>query len=240
MLPKIDLPTYEIRLPSNDQIIRIRPFVVKEEKLLLMALESGEESDIIQTTQQIVNNCVLDNIDIDTLPFFDVDYVFIALRAKSIGESIDIKFTCNHAVQETSRPCGEIFSAKIDISNYKVVKNENIVPKINLTSQMSVHMKYPSYSKMRKIMSNYDDFDKTKIIAECIDMIVDGEKVYTRKDYTPQEMIDFVEGLPQQFYKRLEEFVDNFPSFVVISNTTCPRCRHEHEIEYKEFTSFFV
>lgn len=239
MLPKIDLPIYELKLPSNGKTIKVRPFIVKEEKMLLMALESGEEKDIIEMTKQVVNNCLLDNIDIDKLPFFDVDYIFIALRAKSVGESIDIKYTCNNVVNDLR--CGETFPAKIDVMNYKLIKNENITDRIQLTGTLSVKMKYPSYTVMRFLESNLGNFDKKiNIIAECIDVIVDGEKVHTRKDYTTQELVDFIENLPHHHFKKLEEFVDNFPLFSITSEAVCPRCKFKHELDYRDFVDFFV
>lgn len=239
MLPKIDLPTYEIKLPSTGKQISVRPFIVKEEKLLLMALESNDENEIVRTTKQIVNNCVVGTIDIDKLPFFDVDYIFIVLRAKSVGESIEIKFTCNNIIPETSMVCGTVFPANIDVTNCKIVKNESIKDMIPLTGKMSVKMRYPSYSTIRSVIEEFED-SNINMISECIDMIVDGDNVYTRKDHTKEEILDFIENLPQQQYKKLEDFVNNFPSFVVTSSATCPKCKFNHELEYDDFTSFFV
>ena len=239
MLPKIDLPIYEIKLPSSGKPVKIRPFVVREEKLLLIALESGDEREIIETTKQIVNNCLVDKVDIDKLPFFDVDYIFIALRAKAVGDTIDVKYTCYNEVDGTS--CDNTFPAKIDVMNYTLLKDENIKDKIQLTGTLSVKMRYPSYTVMRLLDSDMSNFDKKiNIIAECVDIVADKEKVYTRKDYTNDELIDFIENLPQQQYKRLEEFVDNFPSFIITSKATCPKCKYEHTLDYRDFTDFFV
>lgn len=239
MLPKIDLPIYEIKLPSSGKPLKVRPFVVKEEKLLLMALESSDEREIIETTKQVVNNCIIDKIDIDKIPFFDVDYIFIALRAKSVGESIDVKYTCYNEVNGIS--CDTTFPAKIDVMNYTLIKNENIKDKIQLTGSLSVKMKYPSYTVMRLLESDMGNFDKKiNIIAECIDVVADKDKVYTRKDYTNEELIDFIENLPQQQYKKLEEFIDNFPTFSITSKAVCPKCKFEHELDYRDFTDFFV
>jgi len=102
-------------------------------------------------------------------------------------------------------------------------------------------MRYPSYTVMRLLDSDMPNFDKKiNIIAECVDVVADKEKVYTRKDYTNDELIDFIENLPQQQYKRLEEFVDNFPSFVITSKATCPKCKYGHTLDYRDFTDFFV
>jgi len=240
MLPKIELPIYEINLPSTGKKIKIRPFVVKEEKLLLMSLESNDDDYIIETTKQIINNCVIDKIDIEELPFFDIDYIFISLRAKSVGESIAVKFTCNSP--SNTGICGHEFTANIDISNSKIIKNEDIKPEVKVYN-VTIKLKYPSYDTIKKLNNNEEIsiFDnRIKLISECIDMVVDGDSVQTRKDFTPEELVEFVENLPQEHFKKLERFVDNFPSFVVTAKAKCPTCKTTHNIEYSEFESFFV
>jgi hypothetical protein len=248
MLPKIDLPTYEIKLPSNGKAVTIRPFVVKEEKLLLMALESEEDDDIISTTKQIINNCIVKgDVDVDKLPFFDVDYLFVALRAKSIGESIDIKFTCNN-VKEDGEKCGNVFPAKIDVSNCVVEKDETITQDIRVSPKITIRMKYPNYSVMREITNNNFGMDvdsevfdmKNDIIINSIEYIVDGDNVISMKDITKEELLEFIEGLTQEQYKKLERFVDNFPSFLITAEATCDACGFHHNLKYKDFTSFFV
>jgi hypothetical protein len=239
-LPKIDLPLYDLKLPSSGKIVTVRPFLVKEEKLLLMAVESQDEREIINVTKQVINNCLINSdIDIDKLPFFDVDYLFIALRAKSVGEDIEVKFSCNN-IHEDKR-CGFVFPAKIDISNCKIVKNDNIPSSINIGKGYIVKMKYPNYTTMRVLLEDGMDAEKKiYLIAECIDSIVTGDTVYTTKDKTKEEMVEFVEGLTQQQFNLLETFVDNFPTFVVTSKAKCSKCGFDHELEYREFTSFFV
>ena len=242
MIPKVDLPIYELNLPSNGKKIRIRPFIVKEEKLLLMAVESNDEKTIIDTTKQILNNCVIDGQDfnIDKLPFFDIDYLFIALRAKSIGESVDINYTCNNITGSGNR-CGNVFPAKIDVSNCSVIRDDTISKDIQLSGKMLVKMKYPNYTTMKLILENDNVINKKiNIIAGSIEMIQDGDNVYTSKDFTKQEVIEFVENLTQEQYRKLEYFVDNFPSFVITSQATCDACGYTHKLEYKDFASFFV
>lgn len=239
-LPKIDVPIYDISLPSDGKTIKIRPFLVKEEKLLLMAVESNDNENIIKTTKQVINNCLLDDkIDLEKLPFFDIDYLFIALRAKSIGEKIEMSYTCNNTANGGVK-CGGIFQSDIDISNCKISKNENIDMNIKLSNTISMKMKYPSYSIMKAIMGNETILEKKiRVIVNCVDRIVNGEKVYTSKDFSKEELKRFIEDLTQEQYKKLEEFVDNLPSFYVLSKGKCPKCGHEHEIKYTDFTRFF-
>ena len=240
MLPKIDLPTYEVKLPSNEKVLTIRPFLVKEEKLLLMALESGDDNYIINTTKQIISNCVLtEGFNVDKIPFFDVDYLFIALRAKSVGENIEVKFTCNNQVNGIK--CGNIFPAKIDITNCRIVKNETVLNKIQLGPQTMVQMKYPNYTTMKILSSDENIMErKIKVMASCIEQIVDKDSVYSSKDFTREEAVQFVENLKQEQFKKLELFVDNFPSFLVTTDASCNKCGFVHKIEYGDFASFFV
>jgi hypothetical protein len=238
-LPKIDVPTYQIKVPSNGKEITIRPFLVKEEKLLLIAAQSNDENEVINTTKQIINNCIVDgDINVDALPFFDIDYIFIALRAKSIGESVDISFTCNNTVGD--EVCGNRFTAKIDVSDCEIIKNENIKQEITLSGSLRLKMKYPSYAVMKTL--NDDELTiekKIKIMVASVDQVVEKDKIYTSKDFTRDELKDFIEGLTQEQFRKLEEYVDNFPTFVVNSKAKCSKCEYEHNIKYDNFSSFF-
>ena len=240
MLPKIDVPIYELKIPSSGKEIKVRPFLVKEEKLLLMAAESSDINEIIRTTKQIINNCLVEgDVDIEKLPFFDVDYLFIALRAKSISETIEVGFTCNHVLPETGQKCGHNFDAEIDISNASIVKPD--IPMIyELGGRVSVKMKYPSYSLMKVIDERGNPLErKINIIINCIDQIVKGDKVYSSKDYSKDDLREFVENLTEENYKKLEGFTMNFPYFAVLFDKTCGKCGHDHHIEYTDFESFF-
>lgn len=238
-LPKIDVPIYDIKLPSSGETIRVRPFLVKEEKLLLMAVQSKNDGEIIATTKQIINNCFLDEgVNVDKLPFFDIDYLFIALRAKSVGEYIDVNFICNR-INEGAK-CGNIFPVKIDINNVRVYKNDKAEMTIKLSDKMGAKMKYPSYEVMKRIIDDEDNLTKKiKLIVASIDLLYDGDQTYTTKDYTPEQLQEFIEGFTENQFKKLEVFVDNLPYFVVTAEETCKKCGHHHKIEYRDFTSFF-
>jgi hypothetical protein len=238
-LPKIDLPIYDLKIPSTGQEIKVRPFKVKEEKMLLIAAESNDVNDIINTTKQVINNCILtEGIDVEKLPFFDVDFLFIALRAKSVGESIALEFTCNAVIDD--KKCSHVYDGELDLTNCRIVKQEGIESNVNLGSGMFVKMKYPNYSIMKVIEVGEDVFDrKIKIIASCIEMIQKGEDIYTLKDVTKKEIIEFIENLSENQYSKLEMFIDNFPYFVVDIDTECPKCKTKHRKEYRDFSSFF-
>lgn len=230
---KNDLPTYELKVPSSGNVLKVRPFIVKEEKLLHIAVAANDENDIINTTKQIVNNCILSgDFNIDKSPFFDVDYLFIALRAKSIGETIPVDFTCN--------PCGTAFSLDIDVANV-VVKFPDIDKDIKLSNTLMFRMKYPNYTTMKLILDNDNVINKKiNIIAGSVEYVKDKEKFYTQKDLKKGELQEFIETLTQEQFKKLENYIDNFPTFVIKAEAKCEKCGYEHKIEYTEFTSFFV
>lgn len=237
---KIDLPTHELKLPSSGEPVTIRPFTVKEEKLLLMALESNDDKEIINTTKQVINNCIVsDPLDLDKLPFFDVDYLFIALRAKSVGESIDVKFRCEAEFEGTK--CEAVFPVKIDIAKVKVKKDPEATMDIKVSDKYTMKMKYPSYTAVKSILDNDSNLNKKiSLVVSSIYYIVEGEKIHKVSEIPKEEVTQFVESLTQDQFKKLEYFVDHYPTFVVTADATCPQCGFEHHIEYKDFTSFFA
>jgi hypothetical protein len=240
MLPiKIDLPTYDLVLPSSGKEIKVRPFLVKEEKLLLMATESQDEDDIVKTTKQIVQNCILDDVDVDKLPFFDVDYLIVALRAKSLGDKVEVRFVCQN-VLENELSCNKSFYADVDISKAEIDYKEKVSPTIDLGKGLTVKMRYPTYSIMKMLDENDNELErKVKIIAVCVEQIIQGDKVYSHRDYSRDEMKQFIENMTEEQFLKLEKFVDNFPGFLVRLHAKCPGCGFDHNIEYKEFQSFF-
>lgn len=238
-LPKIDLPTYELTIPSSGEVITVRPFSVKEEKLLLMALEGGKADDIIKTTKQIVNNCIIDGkVDIDKLPFFDMDYIFIFLRGKSIGETVEVNLTCNN-ILENGDKCGNVFPTKMDIAKCEINYPEDITDQIDLGNNKGIKLKYPNYSTMKHIDEGSEVDQKSNIIVSCIDYIYDEDGMYSSKDHTKDELKEFIEGLTEENYKKLEAFVDEMPSFTVNLEETCPKCGFHHKVRYSDFFDFF-
>ena len=236
-LPKISVPTYELIIPSSKTKLKVRPFSVKEEKLLLIALESESMVDIANTVKQVINNCIISGeVDVDKLPFFDIDYMFIFLRAKSIGDSVDVKMTCNNVVD--GETCGKKFEANMDISNCEIVNAEDVSDDIKLDKDKGVKMKYPSYTDMRKLEANPIDA-KTEIIIKSIDYIYDKKGVYPARDHSKEELTEFIEGLTEANYKKLEKFVNNFPTFAVILEKKCPKCGLDHRVRYTDFYDFF-
>lgn len=239
MLPKIDLPMYELKLPSSGKTVTFRPFLVKEEKLLLMAVKSDDPNEIINTTKQVINNCLINSdINLDTIPFFDMDCLFIALRAKSVGESIDVNYVCQNKVDD--QKCGGQFSIKIDISNVTVDKRTELGSEIKFNDNLIFYMKYPNYSVVRLLNTDDDSLEKKiKIIAASVDKIFANSQYYTNKDLAPNELQDFIEGLTQEQFGKLAEYTANFPTFYIKAEGVCPKCGKNHTVRYKDFMRFF-
>lgn len=239
---KIDLPTYWVTIPSSQKQLLVRPFTRKEEKLLLIAAESKDQKTVVETVKQVINNCIVEGdgpLDLDKMPFFDVDFLFIFLRAKSIGETVELKLTCNNEVE--GKLCGHTMPVTVDISNAKVVKDETIDKDIKLSQKFGVLMKYPTYALM-KTLDDIDPLDqKTEIIVNSIEYVYDTDGKITKigPEFSKKQMADLVDGLTEENYKKLERFVDNFPVFVVTLEKKCEKCGFEHKIDYSDFYDFF-
>jgi len=239
-LPTIAVPTFEVKIPSTGKAAKFRPFLVKEEKLLLIAAQTKEELEVINTTIQIIENCCISkDVKIDELPFFDIDYLFIMLRSKSIGENVEINLTCNRLVD--GQKCGQVFPAEVDLTKTKIKKNKILESKIELTNQIGVKMKYPKYSEMKRIMGDENIVDKKfDLICASIEFVYDKDNVYTTKDYAPEDFSRFIDSLTNAQLAKLEEWIYNFPSFEIDIKQKCPKCGHNHNIKTGDFTSFFT
>ena len=195
-LPKIKHPTFKVTIPSNDKQITLRPFTVQEEKLLLMAQESEDQNTILDTVKQIVNNCVLDDIDVSKLATFDLEYLILKLRAKSVSEVIELKYEID----------GEEIPVEINLDEVEVKKNKNHRNKFMITDSVGVVMRYPSLSSISSDSSVDDLFDK---ITSCIESVYDNDNVYD--EFSKEEINDFVMSLPSEALKILGDFFNNMP-----------------------------
>lgn len=238
-LPKIDMPVYDMMIPSTGQTIKVRPFNVKEEKLLLIAMESENVDEIINTVKQVINNCIVSgDFNIDKLPFYDIDYIFIFLRAKSLGDKVEISLTCHNVID--NEQCGHRFKSNIDISKVEIQRPEGITDTIDLGGGKGVKMKHPTYAALKRIEMKGEIDEKTNIIVNAIDQIFDKDGVYPARDHTKEELKEFVEGLTEANYKKMEEFVDNSPTFAVILEEDCGKCGFHHRVRYTDFYDFFT
>lgn len=241
-LPKIDVPIFSVDLLSTGKKIRFRPFTVKEEKLFLMASESDDVDTIIETTKQVINNCVLDEIDVDKLPIFDIEYLFTNLRARSIGEVVDIKYRCNNEVEKDGEigKCNNVVDLSINILNIHPQKSDEHNSKIEITDKMGVVLKYPSFESL-KTYSEENELDSTlNMIADCIEYIYDDEQIYYSKDSTKEELIDFIETLQSKDLEKFKKFFDTMPKMKENIHFKCNKCGYEEDILVEGIQNFFV
>ena len=238
-LPKIDTPIYELDLPLSKKHVRFRPFLVKEQKNLLMAMESGDSKSIEQNVKQVLNNCtVTENIDIEKLPVLDVEYYFLNLRARSVGEIVENKYRCDNQVDGSA--CGNIMETSLNLLDIKIegVKENDDV--IQLTDTISIKLKYPEFSVINKLSKLTDVSDIAfEMIADSVEYIFDGEQFYYAKETTTEEMVEFIEGLNQQQFAKIEDFFANLPKLEKKIEIKCSRCGFEHKLDVEGLESFF-
>jgi hypothetical protein len=238
-LPKLDVPTYEIELPVSKTEVKFRPFLVKEQRNLLMAIESNESATIQQNVKDILYNCTLtEGIDIEKLPIIDVEFYFINLRAKSVGEIVESKYKCNNIVGD--KECGNIMETEVDLQNIVVQTNDSVSPEIQLTPQITIKLKYPEFGIVQDSLK-YDSIAETtfNMIAESIEYIYDGEQFYYGTEAEPGEMLEFVEGMNQEQFSKVENFFNNLPKLKKEIEIDCSKCGYHHKIEVEGLESFF-
>ena len=206
-----------------------------------MALESNEATTIQQNVYDILNNCTLtEDINIDKLPIIDVEYYFINLRAKSVGEIIESKYKCNNEVNE--KTCGNLMEAKIDLTNIQpYFENNPVDPEIQLTDSIFIKMKYPEFSVVKSSIDMEDITEVTfNMISESIEYVYDGDQFYYATEAEPGEMLDFVESLNQQQFQKVENFFNNLPKLKETIEMTCGKCGFHHKIDVEGLENFFA
>lgn len=249
-LPKIDQPVYEVKLLSRKTPVKYRPFLVKEQKIMMMAVESHELDSTIRAIKQIISNCVLDKINVDELPLADLETLFINLRAKSMGEILNLYYKCTNMVRDENatvasypspqmKECGMPIEVNVDLNAVKQI-NSHLSSKIMINDEVGVIMKYPSLDMIDKLLKANDRSMIFTITAACIDQIFDKENVYKSKDATTEEMVDFVENLPTEAFSKLEEFIDNVPRSRYETTQKCGKCGYEHTFVLEGLSDFFT
>ena len=234
-LPQVALPTYELTVPSNGKKLKFRPFVVKEEKLLLLALESKDEKNIEDSVKQLLKGCIQSRVKIDDLPIFDLEFIFLQIRAVSVGEIIEMNVTCKDD-NETK------VKYNLNLAEVKVNFPEGHSKKIELSKKMGIVMKYPSMKEFIKtsiIGSALDADNVIEVIAGCIDQIYDGEEVYDSSTTTKKEFVEFVEGLTNAQFEELQKFFETAPSLSHTFSVTNPNTGKESEFIIEGLASFF-
>lgn len=244
-LPKIKSPIFELSLPSSGAPVKYRPFLVKEQKLLLMALESEEPTEMFRAIKQIINNCAVDEIDVDDMPMFDLEYFFLKLRAKSIGEIIDIQLRHPNGINSEGAECTHATPTKLDLMDVLVVKDPNHSVKIMLDedAKIGIVLKYPTVAMSAK--SNIDSKDQSQmdtiveIVCNSIDYIFDAEAVYPASETSKTELLTFINDLNQEQFAKLTNFFSTIPKLKHNFDWKCSKCGCTEHIELEGMTSFF-
>lgn len=242
-LPKIDVPTYEINLISTGKPIRFRPFLVKEQKLFMMASESDDAKEMIGIIRQVLKNCVLDEVDVDNLPTFDLEYLFMNLRARSVEEVVELKYKCNNNVKDENgeeKKCNGTVDYKLNLLEVQPTKNTNHSNKVQITDNLGVCFKYPTFEMLQKYENMSESEVMVRILTDCIDYIYDKENIYYAKDSSKQELDEFVDSLQQKDLEKFKDFFDTMPEIKKEVHFKCPKCSYEEDITIKGLQNFFV
>jgi hypothetical protein len=237
-LPKIATPTYELDLPSTGASIQYRPFLVKEEKVLVIALESEDNKQITTAIKAVLKNCIITKgVKVESLPTFDIEYLFLNIRGKSVGEELEVNVTCPDD-EETQVP------VTINLDDIKIKKDENHSNKIKIDTNIMMEMKYPSLEEF--IKNNFDFNDKNQmeqsfdLIASCIDKVYTEEEVWTSADCTKKEMKDFLEQMNSSQFKDIEAFFETMPKLSHTVKVTNPKTKVKSDVVLEGLASFFA
>ena len=235
-LPKIEVPTYELTLPSEDKKIKYRPFLVREEKILYIAMETGQNKEMINALKDVVGACTFDVLNVDRLPIFDIEYIFLQIRAKSVSEITKFRAICPDD--------GKTYvETEVDLTKVEVQVDDEHTNRIMLESErnLGIVLKYPT-------LKNYDvgrgldniEIDKVfNILIDCIDHIFEGDKIYPAKDTSKQELKEFIEGLPQDAFTKIKSFFDTMPKLKHEVEVTNPNTNVTSKIVLTGIADFF-
>ena len=234
-LPKLTTPTYELEVPSTDEKISYRPFLVKEEKILLIAMESGKNEDIVNAIKQIVSECTFNKLKLGNMPMFDIEYIFLNIRAKSIGEVSKLRLLC----PDDKKTYADI---EVNLEEVQVQVDKDHTNKIELTDSMGMIMTYPTIdSFMDTGLQTITASNMLEVIGSCILQIYEnnGEKVYEGKDQTPKELNEFIEQLSSQQFKQVQKFYDTMPKLKHTIKVKNPKTKKTSEITLQGLNDFF-
>ena len=235
-LPKLNTPTYELEVPSTDEKVKYRPYLVKEEKILLIAMESKDNAEMINSVKDIVKSCTFDKIDISNMPMFDVEYIFLQIRAKSVGEVSKIKVLCPDDKKTYT-------DVEVDLTKVEVQVEKDHTNKIELTDEMGLIMTYPTIDSFTKNgIEDISPKNMLDILGSCILQIYEknGEKVYEAKDQTKKELSEFIESMNTEQFKKLQQFFDTMPKLKHIVKVKNPKTKKESDVVLIGLNDFFA
>ena len=228
-LPKLQTPTYELILPSTGDKIKFRPFLVKEYKILLTTLDS-ENEEINRVVTELVDACTFNKLKIDTLANFDIEYIFLNIRAKSIGEITNLLLNCNN--------CDNQISFDLNLTKAQVEKSPEHSSKINLTDKIIIEMRYPKFDEMIDIYQNFKSDKIVELLSTCIKAVYTEDTVY--EEYTKEELLEFVNSFSKDQFEMIENFFLTMPKLVQNIEQDCNKCGSHNELKLEGLQNFFV
>tara|TARA_Y100000310_G_C20570846_1_gene757934 strand:+ start:160 stop:870 length:711 start_codon:yes stop_codon:yes gene_type:complete len=234
-LPTLKTPKYELVIPSTQKKVKFRPFLVKEEKILMMAAESQDPKEIVEALRNVFSACVdSKNLDVSTLPTFDLEYIFLKLRSKSVGETVEATVPCES--------CGGTIPLTINLSEVEITFTEDHDNKIEFTKDIGVFMRYPNFEMSTEITEGDEESieEVVHIISMCIDKIYDKDTVYDRNDYTNTDFEEFVMSLTQAEVNKMKVFFDTMPKMEHTIHTKCQKCESESDVVLRSLSDFFT
>lgn len=255
MLPQLATPKYELTIPSTGQTAVFRPFLVREEKVLLMAMQSEDERQVTNAVEDIIKACILNtDIIVNKLSMFDVEYIFLKIRSKSIGEIIEMRYQCQNEVdvvvrdedtgqmKEVRRQCGTTVPMNIDLNTVNVTKDPEHTTQIKLTDEIGLMMRYPNLNLARQLQrqgKNTEDITQAlDLIADCIETVFTADQVIT--EFNHDEVVEWLETLTQQQFAKIQHFFDTIPRLKHKIHFECPKCGYQQDITIEGIQNFFA
>lgn len=228
-LPKIDLPIFTITLPLSKKKLTLKPFVTREEKILYQALESGDEGAMVTAIKQLVTNCAITEIDVDKLPILDLEYIFIQLRARSVGEVVNARYTCQH--ETDGKVCNNLVTIPINIQTLEPTMPKEDFSVVQVTEDTVMKLKYPTFEIVNELAHTQESDDDVsyKILAKCIESVCKGDEVFDK--FTLEEAVDFLLSLKRDVFEKVEKFLNNQPEIKVVLDFNCLKCGYKDTIE---------
>lgn len=230
-LPILEVPTYELTLPSTGKKITYRPFLVKEHKILLTLSEASDD-EVARIVTDLVNVCTFNKLNAKELPHFDIEYIFMFLRARSISEIVDVIVTC--------ASCDQQYDGSFNIDNIKVEKADEHTNKIMLTDNVGIEMKYPKFEEVAKVFDSGDTADVFKLVKKSIQGIFEGDTYWDAKEQTDEDLETFLNSLTKEQFEMIEKFFTTSPKIVQVLESDCPHCSHHNTSRIQGLQNFFV
>lgn len=235
----LDLPTYSVFLPSQEKEIKFRPFIVKEEKILLIALESDDFKTILNSIKQVIQNCIVtQDIDVEKLPLHELEYLFLNLRARSMGEKVELEYVCENVVDD--KKCKGDVMVEVDLLKV-ALELRQLKMSVQITDNVGIKFRYPNIESSKILANKNSDLDTAiSLIEQCTEYLFDEEQVYKPEDMAEGEFKQFIENLTQTQFANIQSFFDDIPKIKYDTTTVCRKCKKEHRIYLEGLQDFFV